>query len=91
MAGYAIGSIFSELNASSKREKMSKMALVIEKYWLKDEYRIPPSAYVVAYVLLTGLPRLPLTARITVGEEVFTFKSVSSEAEAEANYPARGN
>jgi hypothetical protein len=91
MGGYAVGSIISELASSSRREKASRMALTVEKHWLRDEYRIPPLAYVDAMVALTGLPRLPLTSRITIGDQVFVFSSVSSESEAESNAAIKPN
>jgi hypothetical protein len=38
IGGYAIGSIINELASSSKRELASKVAQLVEKHWLRDEY-----------------------------------------------------
>lgn len=90
-AGYAIGSLLGELVRSSQGQKISKAAEHVEKYWLKDEYRIPPSAHVAAYVVVTGKPRLPLTARLSVDRQVFAFRSVTTDEETSNNVAIEAN
>lgn len=85
MTGYAIGSIIKGLASSSRSGNAHKTAQMIETHWLKDEYRIPPLTQVGAIVLLNGIPQLPLTTRITIDDQVFSFKSIQTESEAEKN------
>lgn len=85
MTGYAIGSIIKSLASSSRSGSASKTAQMIETHWIKDEYRIPPLAQVGAIVLLNGIPQLPLTTRITIDDQIFSFQTVKTESEAEKN------
>jgi hypothetical protein len=86
MGAYAVGSIISSMIRSSNREKASKMTLLVDGHWLKPEYRIPPQARIDGIAILNGLPQLPLTARITIGSEVFAFHSAETMGHAETNY-----
>lgn len=89
MGAYAVGSIISSMIRSSNNEKMSKMTQLIDGHWLKPEYRIPPLARIDGIAILNGMPQLPLTARISIGSDVFAFHSAETMNQAESNY-ARG-
>lgn len=88
VTGYAVGSVLSEMVASSQRGYASKIVQVIEQHWIKDEYRIPPQSYVDGIALLNGMPLLPTKVRITIGDKLFVFDSVANLGEAESNYKA---
>lgn len=85
-AGYAVGSVLSEMIASSNRSKASKIVQVIEQHWIKDEYTIPPQSFVDGIALLNGIPPLPIKIRITIGDKVFIFDSVLTLGEGQLNY-----
>ncbi len=86
VGGYAIGSIINEISSSSRRARASKFATLIEKHWVKSEYKIPPSSYVSGLVMLNGLPELPIKIRVTIGEKTYIFNTVDSYAIAAQNY-----
>lgn len=84
MTGYAIGSVLSQAVANSQNQKARQALEFFETHWLKDEYRLPPGAKTGAVVRLNGLPELPLTVRVTIADRVYSFKTVNSYKEGEA-------
>lgn len=89
MGAYAVGSIISSMVRSANAQKMSKMSQMIDAHWLKPEYRVPPLARVDGIAILNGSPQLPLTVRLTIGRDVFSFRSVETVGQAESNYNQR--
>jgi len=78
-------SAWSSRIPSQSTAKVSRAAELIERFWLRDEYRIPPHAQLTGFVALVGRPRLPLIARVTVEQKTFSFRSVATEEQAMAN------
>jgi hypothetical protein len=78
IAGYAIGSVLQVAMGVSRNQQAEQAMRVWDTHWLKDEYRLPPGGKDDAVASLNGFPALPMTVRITVGDRVFKFDSVST-------------